>query len=318
MIVHFILPGETLESVSEDIKLENPQYLKDYHNKLCAKEDYIHEDLIPRKKLLIPDAIKIIEFNEKNDAPCKSPAQNPQIIFNPETLNKKYTVDIIETKEKDDGITRNSLFFEVHLKWIRKEEENHVFHFFKNEISGSNDCKMTDLATECIRSLKEFVIRTDSRGAIVSISLQKEIIDGFQNIKERLIDLFPDQYARIYIDEFEYAVLNDKVFNKRMKEDTFIKTYFAPVRNDFRNGKSYFKQLIYDDIFLDIEQKVRNNSSQEFDFLQIGRMEENAVKYKGEYSLHPENGIIKKAEIYYSVSRFGAKHFTHIIIDEMF
>lgn len=49
MIIHFILSGETLESISEEINLENPRYLKEFHNQHCAREDAIHEKLIPGK-----------------------------------------------------------------------------------------------------------------------------------------------------------------------------------------------------------------------------------------------------------------------------
>lgn len=50
MIVHFILSGETLESISEEINLENPVYLKEFHNTYCAREDFIQDTLIPGKK----------------------------------------------------------------------------------------------------------------------------------------------------------------------------------------------------------------------------------------------------------------------------
>jgi hypothetical protein len=49
MTVHFILSGETLESIAEEINLENPKYLKEFHNAHCAREDFIYDDLVPRK-----------------------------------------------------------------------------------------------------------------------------------------------------------------------------------------------------------------------------------------------------------------------------
>ncbi|MCW3161426.1 hypothetical protein [Chryseobacterium oryctis] len=315
MIVHFILPGETLESISEDIKLENPEYLKEYHNKYCSRLDYIENDLVPGKKLLIPDVTKVVEFNAKNDALFKSSVQNPKIEFNPENLHKRYSFEILETKEYEKSITGNILSFEIDVKWMGKENENHIFHLFKNKISSNNDSKMTDLAIECIQSLGEIIIKTNLKGELKSISLSKEITDDFSAIKERLKDLFPGQYAAIYLDEFEYVVLNEELFSKRMKEDTFIKTYFAAIRNDFKDGKSHFKQLISDDIFLDIEQKVKNDDSQELVLSQNGYSEENKTDYKGKYILEQEKGIIKRAEIYYSTHHVGEKNFTRLIID---
>ncbi|MFC3161051.1 hypothetical protein ACFOEQ_23795 [Chryseobacterium arachidis] len=69
MMVHFILFGETLESISEEIHLENPKYLKEFHNRHCAKGDLIDHQLVPGKKLFIPDTDTVKRYNSRNDAP---------------------------------------------------------------------------------------------------------------------------------------------------------------------------------------------------------------------------------------------------------
>lgn len=78
-MIHFILPGDTLENIAEKIGLENPVYLKEFHNQHCLKEDFIVDDLIPGKKLVLPDLAKIKAYNDKNDAPFKSPELNPKL-----------------------------------------------------------------------------------------------------------------------------------------------------------------------------------------------------------------------------------------------
>ncbi|MET3536007.1 hypothetical protein [Chryseobacterium limigenitum] len=317
MIVHFILHGETLESISEEIKLENPKYLKEYHNKRCAREDYIQDELIPRKKLLIPDLKDINEYNSRNDAPFKHPKLNPVLSFDPENFSKIYDVNINEITKNEAGKKGNFISFTVSLKWVRKDSEEHIFHLFKNNFYDQSGSKMSDLATECMRSLNPAVIKTDSKGKVISISLKKETIDNFHSIKEKLLDLFPDKYAKIYIDEYEMAVLDQKLFDQRMRDDTFIKTYFAPVRNEFINGKSYVEQTVGEDnTSITIQQKVGNeNYSQEISLVQISPSNPD-VDFNGKYTLFSENGLIKNIDIIYSISRYGVQNVTNIKIKQ--
>ncbi|AZA53648.1 hypothetical protein [Chryseobacterium sp. G0201] len=318
MIVHFILHGETLESISEEINLENPKYLKEYHNQRCAREDYIRDELVPRKKLLIPDLKDIIEYNSRNDAPFKHPTLNPKLAFEPQILSQIYDVNINEITENEVGKKGNFISFTASLKWIKKDDDHHIFHFFKNNFYDQSGSKISDLATECIRSLNPVVIKTDSKGKVMNIGLKKETIDNFHSIKEKLLDLFPDKYAKIYIDEYEMAVLDKKLFDQRMRDDTFIKTYFAPVRNEFINGKSYVEQTVGEDnTSITIQQKVGNeNYSQEISLLQIAQIPNSDIDFNGKYTLFSENGLIKNIEIKYSISRYGVKNVTNINIEQ--
>lgn len=310
MTVHFILSGETLESIAEEINLENPKYLKEFHNTHCAREDFIYDDLVPRKKLLIPDIHKIKEYNSRNDAHFKSPKLNPQIPFHPENLAKIYTVESRETEENVLEEKENALSYTVSVKWIRKEENNHIFHLFKNNFFEKSGTMMADLASESIRSLNPVEVRTDDKGRVVFISLKKETTGHFNTIKERLTDLFPDKYAKIYLDEFERIVLNPSLFHSRMKEDIFIKNYFADLRNSFTNGKSYLAQSIGEEhTEIQLLQQVENaDYDREIILQQRINPLENDNDFKGKYVLFTGSGLVKEIEIKYTISQFGVKN----------
>ncbi|GAA4152154.1 hypothetical protein GCM10022217_06700 [Chryseobacterium ginsenosidimutans] len=319
MIVHFILSGETLESISEEINLENPKYLKEFHNTHCAREDLIHDKLVPRKKLLLPDLNKIREYNSKNDAPFKHPKLNPEISFNPENLSKIYSVVNTEIEENELGKRSNILSYTVSVKWIRREGAFHFFHLFKNNFSDEHGSMMADLASQSIRSLNPIEVKTDHNGEIVNVKLTQETINNFGKIKERLSDLFSDKYAKIYLDEFEFAVLNKELFNSRMKEDVFIKSYFAPLRNKFTNGKSYFTQTIGEEnIYIDIQQKVESAEyDQEIVLQQNMNFPEKDKNFTGKYVLYTETGIVKEFEIQYNISQFGVKNSSFFTVKEL-
>lgn len=318
MIVHFILSGQTLESISEEINLENPKYLKEFHNTHCAKEDFIYDELIPRKKLLIPDLNKIKEYNSKNDAPFKEPKLNPVLPFNPENFSKIFSVTNIQTDETENDEKSNTLTYTVSVKWIEKEGDFHVFHFFKNNFSEQKGSMMADLASECIRSLNPIVVKTNEKGEVARVSLSQETIDNFEKIKERLTDFFPDKYAAIYIDEFSFAVLNKDLFNARMKEDFFIKTYFATVRNTFFNGKSYLNQSVGEEnIKIELQQKVENENYTDEVVLVQNSQPKSDIDFKGKYILNAENGLVESIEIQHSISQFGVKINSTIQIREL-
>jgi hypothetical protein len=318
MIVHFILSGETLESISEEINLENPKYLKEFHNSHCAKDDFIYDELVSGKKLLIPNINKIKEYNNKNDAPFKHPKLNPVLPFNPENFSKIFTVKSTQTEEVESRSKSNILTYTVSVKWIKKEENYHIFHLFKNNFSDQQGSMMADLASECTRSLNPLVLKTNANGEVIELSLSKETINNFGKIKERLIDLFPDKYAAIYINEFSFAVLNKDLFNKRMQEDIFIKAYFAALRSSFFNGKSHFTQSVGEEnLKVEIQQKVENdNYTDEIVLLQNSKPQID-VDFNGKYVVNTENGLAKTVEIEHSISHYGVKIRSVIEIKEL-
>ncbi|MCJ8155454.1 hypothetical protein MKJ01_16980 [Chryseobacterium sp. SSA4.19] len=316
MTVHFILSGETLESICEEIHLENSNYLKEFHNSHCAREDIIDEVLMPGRKLLLPDFKIINEYNSRNDAPFKQPKLNPVIPFMPEDFSKIYTVTITEIEENELEKKNNILTYTVSVKWIRKEGLSHIFHIFKNNFSDAQGSMLSDLASESIRALNPLVIKTNDKGGIIKIELNENAASHFSAIKNRLIDLFPDPYARIYLDEFEFAVMNRDLFDKRMKENLFMKIYFASLRNHFQNGKSFLRQTVGEqNIPVELIQKVEHwNSQDEILFRQNETLEQQVI-FNGKYTVLAKTGMVKRAEVSYSIVYEDFKSSTFITIE---
>ncbi len=319
MILHFIRHGDTLQSIADQINLENPLYIKEFHNQKCAGEDYIFEDLVVGKKLFLPDNQTIHKYNSKNDAPFKSPDKNPKINFVPEHSDIQYKVVVTESSFDDGKKSANSFAYIFSLKWIKNEYTTHTFHISKTNFSNIKE-KIGDLASTCLQSLNPIEIQTNLKGEIITISLLKETIDNFPKIKEKLLDQFPDKYAEIYIEELEYVVLNQELFQKKMKQDWLLKTFFAPLRNEFKNGKSNFK------IFLENENSVAdiqqsgtvNNEKDEIILSQtLVFNENNQTDFIGNYTLSAQIGIIKSMEIHNSYSQYNVLYSTKLKVDQI-
>lgn len=313
MTLHFICQGDTLQNIAEQINLENPLYIKEFHNQHCAREDYIVENLVAGKKLFLPDYLAIQKYNLRNDAPFKSPERNPEVNFYPENIHYQYKVSVKESSFAHGKKTENSFSYQFSLEWIKNEFNHHVFHLAKRNFSNQNQTKIGDMAIACIQAINPIEIQTDLKGEVVEIHILKETIKKFPEIKDKLLDQFPDQYAKIYIEEFECAVLNPELFQKKMKKDWLIKTYFSQIRNDFKDGKSYF-QLVLEDELLDIIQTA--DISENKDEILLDQTSEKN-DFKGKYMVSKDKGLINSLEINHSYIDYDVLYSTDYKIDKI-
>jgi len=318
MILHFIRHGDTLQTVADQINLENPLYIKEFHNQKCGREDYIFEDLVVGKKLFLPDNLTIQNYNSRNDASFKSPEKNPKINFLPENLDFKYKINVKEISFDDGKKSENSFSYNFSLKWIKTEYNYHTFHIYKTDFSNIKE-KLGDLASSCIQSLNPIKIQTNLNGEIVDINLLKETIENFPKIKEKLLDQFPDKYAKMYIEEFEYVVLNQELFQKKMKQDWLLKTFFASIRNEFKNGKSQFKIFLENENSLvDIQQNgLVNNQTDEVILNQALSNDNIKIMFTGDYTVSAKTGIIKSMNICNSYSEYNILHTTELKVSQI-
>lgn len=315
MTLHFIRHGDTLQSVADQINLENPVYIKEFHNENCAKEDYIITGLVVGKKLFLPDNVTVEKYNSRNDAEFKSSERNPKISFNPEKLNIKYRVVVTESNIDDGKKTENSLSYDFSLQWVKNELDIHVFYLSKYNFSNKEQTKIGDMAIACIESINPIEIHTNAKSEIIAISIVEETKKYFPERKKKLLDQFPDQYAKIYIDEFEYIVQNQELFQKKMQEDWLFKTYFAHIRNDFNNGKSYFR-MILENKLIEVCQVVNVSNDGGEIILMQNSLSEN-VDFNGNYIVSKENGVISSLEVNYSHSLYEVLYTTRFKIDEV-
>ncbi len=317
-MIHFILPGDTLENIAEKIGLENLVHLKDFHNQHCLKEDLIVGDLIPGKKLFLPDLAKIKEYNDKNDAPFKSPELNPKIGFDPIGFNEKFKITIKESSNAEGKTVEKSFSYIASLQWIKNELGEHLFQFTKDQFSNQNETKMESLAIESMKSLYPIEVFVNTKGEILRVALKKETLNNFNQIKKKLLDFFPDKYAKIYLEEFEYVVLNPDIFDQKMKEDWFLKNYFSSFRDPFENGKSFFEMYL-DKTLLNIQQTAKLTDSKEEILLHqtLKSKEENQNDFTGNVTVSKNNGMIKSLNTIYAYKEFSVSYSTEFSIENI-
>lgn len=318
MMIHFILPGDTLENIAEKIKLENPVYVKEFHNTYCRHEDYIEKELVPGKKLLLPDLKKINDYNARNDAPFKSLERNPEIIFDPVGFSNDFKVKIKESTNDGGKIIENGFSYVASLQWIKSEFNEHLFHFSKDQFSNLHDTKMSYLAVESMNCLGSVEVYVNSKGELVRTAVKKQILDDLNEIMAKLYDLFPDKYAAIYLEEFKYVVQNPVLFDQKMKQDYFLKTYFSSFRNPFRNGKSFF-EINFNSDSLPIQQTVNSLENQsEISLVQsLADDTQNDLSFTGNLTVSKDNGLIKNMNVCQSYKQYDIKYTTDFSLESV-
>ncbi|OCK53400.1 hypothetical protein BA768_02345 [Chryseobacterium sp. CBo1] len=311
MMIHFILPGDTLENIAEKIKLENPVYVKEFHNTYCRHEDFIEKELVPGKKLLLPDLKKINDYNARNDAPFKSLERNPEIIFDPVGFSNDFKVKIKESTNDGGKIIENAFSYVASLQWIKNEFNEHLFHFSKDQFSNLHDTKMSYLAVESMNCLGSVEVYVNSKGELVRTAVKNKILNDLNGIMAKLYDLFHDKYAAIYLEEFKYVVQNPVLFDQKMKQDYFLKTYFSSFRNPFRNGTSFF-EINFNSDSLPIQQTVNSLENQnEISLVQsLADDTQNDLSFTGNLTLSKDNGLIKNMNVCQSYKQYDIKYTT--------
>ena len=318
MMIHFILPGDTVENIAEKIRLENAVYLKEFHNQHCLKEDRIVDHLVPGKKLLLPDFAKIKVYNDKNDAPFKSLELNPKIAFDPIGFDEKFKIKIKESSNAEGKTVENRFSYIASLQWIKNEFDDHLFHFTKDQFSNQNNTKMESLAIESMKSLYPIEVFVNPKGQILRTGITREVLKNFNQIKAKLLDFFPDKYAKIYLEEFEYVVLNPDVFDQKIKEDWFLKNYFSSFRNPFENGKSFFEMYL-DKTLLNVQQTAKLTDNKEEILLHqtLKSKEENQDDFTGNVTVFKNNGMIESLNAVYSYKEFSVSYSTEFSIENI-
>ncbi|RTZ46395.1 hypothetical protein EJ377_19275 [Chryseobacterium arthrosphaerae] len=129
--LYFVKQGETLESISWDLNLENYEYLREYHNARCSPLDLIPGDGTLRllQKLCIPSSDEIQAINRtirQNGESLRYLLPEGNIPFDISLVNGDYAV---RQTESDDGVQKSEYAYELHFTYVKEEEEGIMCSF---------------------------------------------------------------------------------------------------------------------------------------------------------------------------------------------
>lgn len=338
MITYMTLPGDTLEKIASDLKVENPIYLKEFHNKHCALQNRLVEPIHLKTGTLlhIPfgEEIKKLnqEINDNGDSLYYHPPHG-KIAFEIPLLEGTY--DISHRKERNFTLLAEYQY-QLELQYIRSEHEEYyfkfkMFDFKKNHIES--DTKMAELAKMCTDIIYPLEIKINETNGLVDFNFQNSISD----IRERLEDIkkhMTDQYANFYIENFKSIIDNKKQFLESLKNilpiHFFLNSFYRSQYDDWTDSKPYKEsfpwignaspimfdfynqiQLKNDNNALKIIQKGTTCDYRRLDELLIltekynkeAAVHENSItcQHIAEYNLNPSDFSIQKIKGYFTL-----------------
>ena len=207
MITYMTLPDDTLEKIASDLKVENPTYLKDFHNKHCAIHDRLAEPvkMKPGTLLLIPFGEEIRKLNQEINKNGDSLYYHPPHGKIPHPIPLLSGVYTITHQKLENGNVHTSYSYQTELKYLRAEQDD---HFFSLQIFGSHkngiesDSKVSSLSKATAAIIFPVEIRVDKTGKIT----ESNFFHSEAVIKSELDDLkkyFTDDLSASYIDQLK-------------------------------------------------------------------------------------------------------------------
>lgn len=245
MITYLTLPGDTLEKISSDLKIENPVYLREFHNTHCAKHERFYSDLKPGQSLLLPFGNEIKELNKKiienGDSLYYHPPQD-KIPFQIPLLKGIYKIN--HQKFLDDELLTDYQY-QIELSYIKFEDHHHIFNIhmsdFKKEGKDS-DTKIYNLAKACVEILYPLTLLLNEKRELKNISLtspENSIKDQLEVLKS----YFTDQYSSSYINQMKWIVDEKKNLLESLKNTLpihfLIGSFYRTTYGDWTDSQIY-------------------------------------------------------------------------------
>ncbi|WP_347219708.1 hypothetical protein [Chryseobacterium sp.] len=212
---YIVKSGETLESISRDLMLENSRHLHEYHNERCSFLDVIPENgrLRLLLKLLVPSSEEIQKMNsiiQKSGESLYKPFPNGKIPFIAEAVSGTYR---IRQTESDDGIQKSEYAYSIHFNYIKEEDKGYHIHFSMSDFTKDGEeleQKINSLASAFVKIIYPVTFIIERSGKLVAAETHKEIRDIMNEI-EALKKYHQGTYASLHINQMKEKMENSNI-----------------------------------------------------------------------------------------------------------
>ncbi|MDR2230156.1 MAG: hypothetical protein LBE39_11875 [Flavobacteriaceae bacterium] len=282
MMIYNVRPGQTFAEICEEIHLENPDYLRDFHNTNCSLTEHFEGNIINGTRIFIPTAQQIAELNQKirdNNESFYDFPNNGKFPFAYNLWDGTYHIS--RTSYLNNKlISTNNQKIRLNLEFIK----NDCYYFQLTEYDfkkngEASESKVSTLAKMCMEVIYPIRLIVNSHGKIQSIELTKKLLQVFSDL-EAIKQFTSDIYASDYIEKMKKIIENPKeilrrfgntllntflfgsFYRIRLEEWTHSQIYhdfypwiFAANAIHFELQNTLYSKENFDDIFMKIKQK---------------------------------------------------------------
>ncbi|MCD0478907.1 hypothetical protein LPB90_10590 [Chryseobacterium sp. LC2016-29] len=229
MMINLVRPDQTLAELCDELRLENPDYLRDFHNKNCHPTERIEGNNIGGKSILVPTKDQIAEINRevrKNNESFYDFPVNGRFPFVFDLW--KGTYQISQTTYLNNEI-KNVYEQKIRLDFEMIKNTNYHFQFtaFDFRKNGeASDSKASTLSEMCMETIYPIRITINSQGEIIDAELTKkpkQIASELEKVKE----FFEDHFASDYIEKMKKIVEDPKEVSRKFTNTLLNKFLFG-------------------------------------------------------------------------------------------
>jgi len=343
---HIVKKGETLEQIAAMYKVPDVEILKYYHYQNVPKNgNHLGHTLFAGQEIFVPESQDIEEILLKRKQAVENKAEhsnsllkNNVLLPNFPRINDIYTVKITDLLE---GNTENETVFEVCVKYLGKDEQQHIFHFNKKSILVNGivpDMKAYELAEKCSSAISSVELGIDSKGKISDIYNYRQIWNNWRQDKKKLLENYHEENSLFYIDKVDSIIENKELLLKKLAGELFVQFYISSYFKTFLNGKAentdrftQYKVLYENHYEINVTDEIHIiQSSQSIDT----RRQDEIIRYvehtseknedselpaseiSADFYLDKQNKILQKAEIKIDFYLYNTQETKQIQIDK--
>lgn len=263
--------GDTLQSITEIFGVELDKW-KRYHNNMCRLDDIIM-DALPKhltEIYLLPELWdKVQELNRISHLQKKISNSPSKVIFGydetlflkPISRIKKYGVKILIQK----GEITKSIKYEIDLKWLGVEDDNHIVELSKISAVFIDDVQpdliMDRLATEIFGKIYPISLSLNRKGQIADIYNFNDIQLRWENVQNEIRKGRKGEWIEKYIKLTGKSFLNKKIFLEKLLTNWHLHSLFLGIHQTYT--RKYFIENIISFPMVQGIEPIQYNTKQE-------------------------------------------------------
>ncbi len=296
-MMSYVLAGQTLAGLSDELRIENPDYLREYHNENCSLVEHFDEDIEEGMRIHVPNATEIVKINQKireNNESLYDFPENGKFKFDFSLWEGTYQITQ-SSFLNDELINTNENKFHLEFENTKNNCYNFLysaFDFYRN--NEESDGKASSLSQKCMEIIYPIRLIVNANGKLINAELSKTISEIYPKLDE-LKDFFIDEFSSQFIEKLK-AILNDP--------KTVSEKFSNTLLNSFLFGSFYdvkLKEWTTSSLYQDFLPWIWDADKIRFEFQNRILPKENLVD---EYLKIHQKGICsdyrKMEELYYS------------------
>jgi hypothetical protein len=231
---HVALPGETFASLSQQLGIHDPVFLRLFHNECCQIKELLGPEFKEGQIIYLPLQEEIVTINARAALHLATSIENARKVhlapdrtlpFYPVKINNRYEVTI----ELDTENIPQEIHYIVEVKWLKQLDNANILYINQSGYLYNGEepeSKMDTLACQCTQSLFPLAVAVNNQCHFLGVANAVAIRSRWNENKPGIRHYFSDSYSHQYIAEMDKALQNPEAMNAMLRKNLFFTILF--------------------------------------------------------------------------------------------